>query len=151
MNDNDKQKDPIIQPDKISSQNITSLISYFLTVRGFLILLIAVFVLSIAYYFAIALPNHNRAMLDLEREKFRVSEEEKNRKERLAKNDADYKKNMLKNCINGVEDRYWRYVELNKERTDKNGAIFAKADVWDRAQKVKKEELEECHRQWDTK
>src|SRR5882672_4576781 len=44
---------------------------------GIVLLLVSVLALSIAYYFAISLPSHNRALLELEREKFTAAQEDK--------------------------------------------------------------------------
>jgi hypothetical protein len=90
------------------------------TARNFLLALATVLKLSVAYYFVIALPNHNRSMLQLERERFQKGietkekeEQEKKNKEEAAKAEATQKKLMLQYCLNTAEQDYWQYIKLN--------------------------------------
>jgi uncharacterized protein HemX len=124
---------------------------------GIVLLLVSVLALSIAYYFAISLPNHNRALLELEREKFMAAQEEKQMagKEEALKEldtqiDAATREIQLHTCIDKAEAAYKTYVKLNgNEVPGKKGVYTAGRVIWDSAAKAKNEALEECHRQWD--
>lgn len=138
-----------------SPERVTQLLS---PVNLFLSLL-GIAALSICYYFAIALPNHNQALLELEREKFKASQQdkqntarEKQLREEQAKNDAMYREVQLTICASDAESNYWNYVKLNgKAVPGKNGVYTASSYIWDIAEQRKRAALDECHRQWDSK
>ena len=129
------------------------------TPLGVLILFVAIISISISYYFVVALPSHNRALLELERQKFEAAQEvnsrelsDKTLKEELAKIDADYRQTRLDNCIDEADKAYWSYVKLNgKPVPGKEGTYTAPMPIWDAAKNAKKDALDECHRQWDPK
>jgi hypothetical protein len=133
--------------------------SKLLSARNFLLVLATILVLSVAYYFVIALPAHNRLMLQLEREKFQKAQElkekeelEKRTKEASAKAEAEQRTGVLNLCLNIAEEEYWNYIKLNgSEVKGKKGVYSAPTYVFDMAQKRKKEALDECHRRWDSR
>lgn len=116
--------------------------SQLLTTRGVLVSFAAVLVLSIAYYFVIALPAHNRAVLDL-REELRAAQEAKEAaewqqaQEALVKKEAQAREKALQLCIDVANDDHDAFIRLNG------------TEVWEGAGKVRSEALDECYRRWD--
>jgi len=51
-------------------------------------------------------------------------------------------------CVQGEEDKYWDYMELNKTSKNEEGAIFAPVWVWDEAEKRKQQGIENCRIQY---
>lgn len=99
------------------------------------------------YYFVIALPSHNRAVLQFEREKFEQETAAKQRREAAAELDAELREGILESCTDAAEREYWFYVKLNgKPIPGKDGTWTAPGHVWDSAQKKKVDALAECHR-----
>ena len=125
-------------------------------IRNYLLFLCTVLVFAVSYYFVIALPQHDRAKIELEREKFQAEQKEKEKKEsaeKEAKNTASFdaiaREVELEGCINKADSNYWTYVKLNgQEVENKPGTYTALQRVWDSAAKTKKAELDECHRRY---
>lgn len=96
-------------------------------------------------------------MLQLEREKFQATQDEKKLKEIDAEHrektlqiDAEYSEKMLQDCLDAAEQDYWDYVKLNgTEVPSKKGVYRAPGYIWENARKKKKEAVDECHRRWD--
>jgi len=51
-------------------------------------------------------------------------------------------------CVQGEEDKYWDYMELNKTSKDEEGVILAPTWVWDEAEKRKQQGIENCRVQY---
>ncbi len=119
--------------------------SFPISTRVYLLLLATIVALSVAYYFAIALPATGRARLDFEKQKYAAEQKEK---ESLAeKNNQEHELNasLLQSCLDGAEDAYWTYVKLNgKAIPNKPGTYTAPLYVWDNAAKQKKDAIGEC-------
>ena len=115
--------------------------------RNYLLFLSTILVFAVSYYFVIALPQHNRSKIDLEREKFQTEQKEKESAQERARFNAIVKDVDLGQCIQTAEDNYWTYIKLNgQEVAGKSGTYTASQIIWDRAAKAKKAELDECHR-----
>ncbi|SRR6266496_142737 len=124
------------------------------TARNLLLVLCTLVALAVAYYFAIALPRHNRDRLEFDREKFKAQQEEKQREQeekREAEQEARSKTEVeaagneaaLDSCTDEAEDEYWSYVKLNGQPvTGKPGVYTAPQYIWDDAAKRKKAALE---------
>jgi len=158
----DHNNSPNIQsdtPKETHNQTIKGLTSQLLTARNYILLLMTIIALSIAYYFFIALPHHNSSMLQLERDKFKATqdaktkeEQEKERKELLASQEAESKKLMLAGCLNAADQSYWEYIKLNGTPVKgKKGVYTAPQYIWEMANKQKKEAIDECYREWNPK
>lgn len=103
-------------------------------VTVFLLALLTILVLSIAYFFVFALPGIQRDRLAWEKEKY-------NRQLQVA--------GSYDGCVEAAEREYRRYIELNATPVDKQaGAYSAPADVWDAADGRKQADLDECSRRF---
>jgi len=76
-------------------------------------LLAAVLTFSVSYYFAIALPAHNRATLDFEREKYRTAQQEKKSEEDEKTRIRESAKQELFSCTMLAEDAYSKVLKAN--------------------------------------
>jgi len=102
---------------------------------------LAIAALSVGYYFTIALPSHNQAMLALERER-RLDE----RLEKSADKRTSY---YRQECMDRAEEHYWEYIKLNgTEVPGKKGVYQAPGHIWDAARKDKDSAFAECQRRW---
>ncbi len=131
-----------------------------LTPRNLLLCLCTLVAVAIAYYFAIALPRHNQARLEFDREKFRAQQEEKQKEQedkREAQQEARSKAEIeaagneaaLDSCIDDAEDEYWSYIKLNGEPVaGKPGVYTAPQYIWDDAAKRKKAALDACYKRY---
>lgn len=117
----------------------------------------AILVLSIAYYFAIALPGYERQKVNLEAAKFQAiqAEKENARLDAITKQlDADAlaeaRKQDLEAALVAAEQTYWEYVKLNggKPVKGKPGVMTAPQYVWDRANKQLEAEKKEAYRKY---
>jgi len=54
---------------------------------------------------------------------------------------------LLESCEQTAVRDFWEYVELNGEKQN-DGSILAEARIWDRADKRKKEALNNCYRKY---
>ncbi len=70
-------------------------------------------------------------------------------KEQDEKIEADkiYNKMMLDACLSDADTAYWDYMELNGTEKD-DGTIWAQNSVWDRAEKRKKDYIDNCYRKY---
>lgn len=108
--------------------------------------------LSVAYYFAIALPRNNAARLALERERFEADRKEKKRQadeEQLARErqEADKTAAELKytRCEQEGDDAYWSYVKLNGNPVEgKPNTYSASQSTWEEAAKRKERTINYC-------
>lgn len=128
-----------------------------ITPSNYLLALATILVLSIAYYFVIALPAHDHAKLALEREKFQVQQREAAEKKATAeaeKKAAEAKELsnsfLLDECTKEADNLYWEYVKLNggKEDLKRPGIYTASRYVWEQAEKNKKAALDECYKKY---
>ncbi len=120
------------------------------TIRNILVGLAALLVLSISYYFVVALPAYNQKLLEFAREKDHA---ERVAREAARINDEVKERvneQMSQQCSNVAEADYWEYIKLNgKPVPDKEHDLFAAPGyVWDQAAKRKAGALEECHRKY---
>ena len=76
-------------------------------IRNLLLIRAIVLVGSISYYFAIALPAHNRRLLEFEREKYQGELAAKE----AARVDAAVREQMLEQCSAAAENAYWEYIK----------------------------------------
>jgi len=124
--------------------------------RNFLLALATVLVLSVAYYFVIALPAHNGSMLELERERFQKGQEAKAKEEYVImvkqiseKVEAEAKERMLNICFESAGELFWDFIRVNgTEVKNKKGVYIAPPYVWQIAQIKRKDVVDECHRKW---
>ena len=126
------------------------------TARNFILVLATIVCISIAYYFLIALPAHNRGILQLEREKFEATQEakakeevEKKTKEYLKQFETEDRARSLQQCLNAADCAYWEYIKLNGTPVSgKTGTYRAPGYIWDTAQKNKKDAVDQCFREF---
>jgi hypothetical protein len=115
--------------------------------KAILLALVAVLALSIAYYFAIALPSYNNSRLALEQQKY-ADEQRRMKEQEEGKKAAELEREMsLQGCLDDADKSYWTYVKLNG--TDKGGGTYTAArSTWDVAEKNKQTEIENCYRRY---
>ncbi|SRR6266496_3517549 len=109
---------------------------------------------SIAYFFVFALPKHNAAKLQFERQKYeeeKAYKESRDREQQLEKAEkegqAEFDK-LLDDCLFRADETAENYVMLNGGvKTDK-GTITAASRLWDEAEKKKKAAKDECYRKY---
>ena len=100
----------------------------------FLVVLLAILVLSISYFFVIALPAMKRDQLGLEKAKY-VQEKE-------------LQQSYVK-CVEDAEEEYESYVKLNGRPVEKQpGAYSAPEYIWQTADKTRNTALDQCSRQY---
>lgn len=126
------------------------------------LLLLFVGVASVAYYFTIALPKHNRSRLEFEVEKYRdqqkqeeLKRSEQKFKEELKKIDDETKAKMeqidrdaLDACLDEADAARIRYVEKNGGVKRDDGWIEAPRYVWDDADKKMKTAKDDCYKRY---
>lgn len=56
----------------------------------------------------------------------------------------DAREERIDGCVDDAEANYWRYVETNAYRIDDDGTMWAYNDVWDTADRRKKDAIEFC-------
>lgn len=88
--------------------------------------------LSIAYYLVIFLPKKESEKFKLQKYNLDKLEIEKT-----------FNKASLEKCLSDAEKEYMRYAEINGNKKD-DGTVWAQNDVWDRAEKNRKETKDEC-------
>src|SRR5258708_1377476 len=109
------------------------------------LLLLAVAVASIAYYFVIALPRNNAAKLKFEQSKYedeKALRSQRDLDETIEKakkaGDDEFKRSMLESCLNRADEHSEEYVLLNGGEKTAKGTIQAPTYVWEAAEKKKK-------------
>lgn len=106
-------------------------------------LILAIPAVAVAYYFAISLPAHNQARLQIE---YQRHTEELKRSEAVAK-DAGARKEMLQACLQKADDSYFTYLKLNGT-VAKDGSISTSSDVGAVADKRRSDDRDTCFRQF---
>ena len=126
------------------------------------LILMAIGMLSIAYYFAVVLPRQNAARLAFEQKKHdeemklqqdRLDEERKRREsdeeeKRAREINANVNESMLSFCLNEAADHKDDYVKHNGGTEAENGWMTAPQYVWDAADKRYKADKDDCYRQY---
>jgi hypothetical protein len=116
-------------------------------VKATALLILLVPALAVSYYFAIALPENERARLAFEKSKYEDDKAEKQKREAREGIQATDRKYAFERCVRQAEARYQQYLELNGKTTpEKPNAILTPHHITDRADKHKKDDVEECHR-----
>jgi len=118
---------------------LSQLIRRLLNVRNYVLLLVTIMVVAVAYYFLVSLPAHNRAVLAMEQERQTAT--------RLAQGDDLVRRGQLEMCMEQADSAYWRYGALNGTRR-RDGTIGAPTRVWDQARQNKHLAIEECDRRY---
>jgi hypothetical protein len=110
--------------------------------------LATILTLSIAYYFALALPAHNKALLDFEKEKYRNDQAAMNAKEQKELEETAMRKLRLSTCLAKADQQYQIDVESNGTRNGKGGFSVPTdtVAVLDRRHAAA---VSECHRSYD--
>jgi hypothetical protein len=119
----------------------------------------AIALLAIAYYFAVALPEQNRANLQLERDKFNHELEEKKakaleeaQKESQRAFGRENAQTEYDGCLEVVTKKFNRDLELNGTPIPgKPGTYNAPSAIMNEIQKQEAENKEACRRQYETK
>ena len=97
--------------------------------------------LSIAYYLVIFLPQKEQNRIELEKQERQIKEErEQAESERLNKIKTANNR-LLAICLSAADEEYLDYAKLNGTEK-KDGTIWADNDVWDRAEKNRKDSKE---------
>ena len=119
----------------------------------------AIALLAIAYYFAVALPEQNRARLQLERDKFnqeleqrKTKEDEEARKESQRSIGKESAQTEYDTCLEDARKKFNRDLELNgKPVSGKPGTYTAPSTIMNEIEKQQSGNIEACRRQYETK
>lgn len=126
----------------------------------YLAALATIITLVVVYYFVIALPSTQRQRIQLERDKFKAAEAERNSKKQAESAERfrllianQERERALSVCLDDAEKQYWEYIKLNggKPIKGKAGAFTAPQWVWDEAEKRRKSDKDECYRRYGSK
>jgi N-acetylmuramoyl-L-alanine amidase CwlA len=60
---------------------------------------------------------------------------------------SETKDNFVNFCLDDAEKKYWNYMKINGEEKD-DGTIFADNQYWDRAEKVKQNDIDLCFKKY---
>ena len=93
-------------------------------VRNVLLILAVLLVSSLSYYFVVALPTHNRKLLEFEREKYQAEQAAKESARLNAEVSEQVREQMRDECSKVAESDYWDYIKLNGK------AVPGKPGVW---------------------
>ena len=113
--------------------------------------LITILVLSVAYYFVIALPHYNNQKLELEKHKIYNDSVETAKRDAEAKTLNEFREQQYQNCVSDANEKYWEFIKRNGTYNEKTNNISAPDHIWDRAERMKKNMLDECYRQFGKK
>lgn len=113
-------------------------------------ILATVLTLSVSYYFAFALPAHNRAVLDFERDKYRASQQERKAKEDEGKALREAADRELQECMLLADLAYSKSLKSNATPNGHGGFSVATAN-FTVLERQKTQALEECQRQYERK
>lgn len=114
-----------------------------MTFRTFALLLLILPALAVSYYFAIALPIHNKAMLEIEQRKYY----DQKHKEMEASDAARLNAEELRVCINQANALY--DIGLNGNRKpDGSGGYKISVAVANSLRLEKEADVAECHRKY---
>jgi len=116
--------------------------------KAFFGILATILTMSIAYYFAVALPAHNKAVLDFEKEKYRNEQAAMKAKEQKELEETAIGKLKLSTCLAKADHQYQIDVESNGTRNAKGGFSVPTDTVvvLDRRHAAA---VSECHRSYD--
>jgi len=110
--------------------------------------LATVLTLAVSYYFALALPAHNRAVLDFEREKYRTAQQEKKAKEDEERSLRDSADQEFRGCTADAERVYSSSLKSNGAPNG-HGSYSVSTASLTVIERQKTEALNECQRQYD--
>lgn len=99
--------------------------------------------LSFAYYLVLFLPQKEQGRMEVEKAEMEMQKAESERIDRVKTANSE----LLALCMAQAEDEYISYAKLNGT-VNKDGTIWADNDVWDRAEKNRKEEKEICFKKY---
>jgi hypothetical protein len=106
--------------------------------------------LCIGYYFAVALPEHNRAVLQLEMEKFQKLEEEKKEKKEERQRIKDAAAEALTDCKVAAEREFNSTLKLNGTPVPgKPGVFHGSNAAFNSAGDVQAKANAACQRQYE--
>lgn len=112
-------------------------------------ILATILVLSVSYYFIIALPRFNQQKIAIEQLKMKKQEEEKITQAREIEDRERQRKFQLDNCVQEADTKYWDFVKLNGHlKPGTTDVYLAPQWVFDHAEGIKKNALEECYREY---
>ena len=113
-------------------------------IKGYLFFFTAILVLSIAYYFVIALPKGQRDRLDFERQRYEQQQQEKKDKEQEESTAKSEKGFNLQTCIDLAEEDRISTLSLNGTVGKDNIIRGIPAHISERADKRKKDDVDAC-------
>jgi hypothetical protein len=114
--------------------------------KGLLSLLASVVALSVAYYYSISLPAHNRAVLDFEKQKYRDAQLRAEREEAQKRETAERRRDQLDTCLARVEDEYNTAIRENASSRTRTG-FQLDARVYQAIQRRQEQNRRDCYRQ----
>jgi hypothetical protein len=115
--------------------------------KGLLLLILLIPAIGVTYYFAVALPNHNKATLDFEKQKY-ADQKAGAELEAAQKQRNDEERGLhLDSCLATAEAQYTAGIRSNGTRSG-NGGYSVPTAVMTEIQHKKDSEVAECHREY---
>jgi hypothetical protein len=103
--------------------------------------------LAIAYYFAIALPENQRASLAFEKQKYADQQKREREQAQKKEEDAQARRSSLSTCLYLAEQESLADVTRNGKPA-RNGLYSVEVSVGNAIQRRKEHAIAECHRQF---
>ncbi|MGC9971455.1 MAG: hypothetical protein ABSE56_12795 [Bryobacteraceae bacterium] len=111
--------------------------------KALLVVVLAIPACAVAYYFAVALPAHNKTVLEFEQQKYAAAQEEK----RAAKAEAARRTLELRSCLAEADNQYYRDVKNNGEKAA-DGTYSVDTRVQSGLEHKKQNAITECQKKF---
>jgi len=115
--------------------------------KALVVLVLAVPAICVSYYFAVSLPQHNKAMFEFEKQKYTDAKEREATTEAEAKVANETRASNLSWCLAQVDLDFQKDVQNNGTRS-KNGSYNVPTEVANGLMRKKENAISECHRQF---
>jgi hypothetical protein len=115
--------------------------------KALLLLILLIPAIGVTYYFAVALPAHNKATLEFEKQKYADQQAKAEREATQKKKTDEEQRWHLDICLAAAEEHFTADVRSNGTRTG-NGGYSVPTAVMTQIQRKKDSEIAECHRQY---
>ena len=115
-----------------------------MALRAVIVCVLAIPAIAISYYFLVSLPAYNRAVLDLEKQKY-VDQKAKEEISTLAKESQDRRATELATCASDVQRQYENDLKRNRTAGN-NGGYTLDLQVLAQIERRKEAAINECHK-----
>jgi hypothetical protein len=113
--------------------------------RGLLGVAMLIAALSVSYYFAIALPQHNRDLLEFEKEKYKAQQLKEAANEKELKEEQSVRGRKLQMCIDRANLQFDAGLK-NNGTPSRTGGYNVPIEVANSLQRSKELSIAECHK-----